>query len=111
MELDVRVRDVDLTEAIKDYIERRLRFSLGRFGNQLGKVSVRVSDLNGPRGGVDKSCRISVELLPAGTVLTEDVSEDLFAAIDRAAERIGRSCSRKLERVRELRTGRESIRI
>lgn len=111
MKVDVRIQSSDLAVALEDYVIRRVHFSLGRFAGRLGRVVVRVSDLNGPRGGVDKSCRILAELTPSGeTVLNEAVDANLFVAIDHATERIGRSFSRRLERERERRSGRESVR-
>jgi hypothetical protein len=111
MNVDVRIQSDDLEAALTDYVIRRLHFSLGRFAGRLGRVVVRVSDLNGPRGGVDKACRILAEFTPSGkTVLNEAVDANLFVAIDRATERIGRNFSRRLERERELWSGRESVR-
>lgn len=110
MNVRIRTGNLDLEDALKSYIERRLHFSLSRFGSRLGLITVRISDLNGPRGGIDKACRISAELVPFGIVRVEDVDADLYTAIDRAAERLGRSFGRKLERAIELRRGRESVR-
>jgi ribosome hibernation promoting factor len=110
MDLKIRAENIDLADALKSYIERRLHFSLSRFGGRLGLITVRIWDLNGPRGGIDKACRISAELVPFGTVRVEDVDADLYTAIDRAAERLGRSFGRKLERAIESRRGHESVR-
>ena len=36
MDTDIRILSTDLTEAVQSYIERRLYFSLGRFGRRVG---------------------------------------------------------------------------
>ncbi len=110
MRVEVRVQNTDLGEALRGYVEHRLRFALGRFGGRVGRVMVRLSDINGPRGGVDKSCRISAEVLPSGRVMLEETDRELYTAIDRAAERIGRSFGRELERARDAKTTRSSER-
>ena len=69
MDTDIRILSADLTEALQSYIKRRLHFSLGRFGRRVGRVKARITDVNGPRGGVGKSCHVSAELLPSGTTL------------------------------------------
>jgi ribosome-associated translation inhibitor RaiA len=102
MEIHVRTRVAGAGERVRDYVERRLRFSLGRFSRRILRVTVRIVDLNGPRGGVDKVCRIEVRLLPAGCFLAEDWDSDLHAAIDRAAERVARSVSRAINRAHHL---------
>ncbi len=109
MQVDVRIHDIDLTEGLRMYVVRRLRFALGRFGTQIGTVVVRVSDVNGQRGGIDQCCRITATLAPSGSAVVEALDADLYGAIDRAAERLGRACGRALERERHQRTGRASV--
>lgn len=102
MRIFIRNRKMDLAESGRDRIERSLRFALGRFAPRIRRVAVGLVDLNGPRGGVDKRCRVKVTLEPSGSVFVEEDGSDLLAVIDRAAERVGRSVERKLERHREL---------
>ena len=103
MEVQIHIHNTDLVDALQEYVERRLRFSLRRFVGRLGRVRVRVTDVNGPRGGVDKSCRVSAEMLPSGKlVLQEAVDANLYVAVDHATERIGRSVGRQVERDREV---------
>jgi ribosomal subunit interface protein len=107
MQVDVRIHNVDLNELIKNYVERRLRFALGRFGERVGQISVRVSR----NARTEMECRISTELKPFGRVAVEEADPDLFAAMDRATGRIGRLFGRELQRARDVRVGRESVRL
>lgn len=112
MDADIRILSTDLTEALQSYIERRLLFSLGRFGRRVGRVRVRISDVNSVRGGADQACHVSAELLPSGTTLIQQaVDANLYAAIGRATEGIGRSFARALGRNRQKRQNRETVRI
>ena len=38
------------------YVRRKLGMKLGKFARSIERVSVRVEDVNGSRGGVDKAC-------------------------------------------------------
>ncbi|HYW79742.1 MAG TPA: HPF/RaiA family ribosome-associated protein [Thermoguttaceae bacterium] len=84
---------VQMTTGLREHIDRRLCFSLGRFDTAIDKVSVRVGDINGPRGGIDKRCRIVVALrAPGGHPITVDGNdEDLHAAVARASKRAGQA--------------------
>jgi ribosome-associated translation inhibitor RaiA len=87
-----------VSEGLHDFITRRLHFVLGRFAPEVERVTARVGDLNGPRGGMDKRCRMEVKLRGLGDVLSEACADDLAAAVAFAAERLGRGVARALER-------------
>jgi ribosome-associated translation inhibitor RaiA len=88
-----------VSEGLHDFITRRLCFVLGRFGPEIERVTVRVGDLNGPRGGgADKRCHLEVKLRGLGDVLGEACAGDYEAAVAFAAERLGRGVGRALER-------------
>ena len=100
MQLDIRGRNLRLTPALLDHVERRVRLAMGRFAPRLGRVAVRVDDLSGgPHGGLDKRCHIHLEL-GARALGIEEVDADLYVAIDRAVERAGRATERALARLR-----------
>ena len=100
MWLNISGQALTVDATVREHVERRLGFALGRFGEHVGRVSVRLADVNGPRGGEDKLCRIVVEVLGHGRVVVEDADHDLTVAIDRAADRVGQAVRRKLDRTR-----------
>ena len=106
MHVSMHINDVDLIQALQHYVERRMHFALSRFGSRVGQVTVRIS----ADGRAQRRCRITTEVLPFGRVMVEETDSDLFAAVDRATGRIGRSFGRELERHRDTRTGRDSVR-
>jgi ribosome-associated translation inhibitor RaiA len=100
MELNIRGVNYELGHEMEEYIGHRLRFALGRFAGRVGRVTVRLSDVNGPRGGIDKRCRIVASLVPRGMVMVEGSGDDPFALIAGTAKRAGRAVRRELERRR-----------
>ncbi len=98
MRIDIRANGFVLTEALRDHAARRLRFALTRSDEHVRWVAVHLGDINGPRGGRDKRCRIRVMLKGRPDVVIDDVETDLYAAIDRAANRAGRSVARCVAR-------------
>jgi ribosome-associated translation inhibitor RaiA len=101
--IEVRGRAGLLSDPLRAHAERRLRFAVGRFASRVEKLTVRVDDVNGPRGGVDKECVIVASLVPSGGVKVEERDLDLYQAVDRATDRLGRSVAREVQRRRELR--------
>lgn len=102
MRIEFRVRRFPLTPALRSHAERRLHFALGRFGRRVRSVVVRFEDVNGPRGGPDKLCRLSLQESGGAPLQAEDVDADLYVAVDRAADRLGRRVARAIARQREI---------
>jgi ribosome-associated translation inhibitor RaiA len=84
------------TDEIREYAARRVRFALDRFRNAR-RVVVSLDDLNGPKGGMDKFCRIVAEFGFA-SVVVEEVQMDWHAAIANATHRLSRKVARELKR-------------
>lgn len=103
MRIDIQSRGFDLTEGLREHTERRLQFALNWASHDVRSVSVRLFDINGPRGGNDKRCRIQIPISGGQDVVIEDTESDLHVAIDRAADRTERSLARRLQRLREHR--------
>ena len=98
MRIDVQGLGFPLTAALLNHTERRLRFALTRTSDRIVRVVVRLGDANGPRGGEDKFCRMQIHLERAAPVLIEDAGGDLYAVIDRVAERAGRNVAKRIDR-------------
>jgi ribosome-associated translation inhibitor RaiA len=75
-----------------------LSFALGARNDQIQRVVVRLTDINGPRGGKDICCHLQVSLAKQADVVIKDVEEDLYMAVDRAAGRVSRAVARQLAR-------------
>lgn len=104
MEIKVRVRGGrGSSGSVWDHAVRRIRFHLGRFGDEISSVLVRISDVNGPRGGVDKRCQVTVRGRRLSSVIVHDLSGDAYSAVDMAVERAGRAVGRDLERLHDER--------
>jgi ribosomal subunit interface protein len=102
MNIEFRARRLNLTEEHRAEATRRVLFALGRFGRQVESVVLRMDDVNGPRRGSDKRFRISARLMRGQTVRIEGCHEDIYAAINQAADRLGRAVARVLGRRRDL---------
>lgn len=102
MHIDIHTHGFTLTPGLREHVEKRLAYALSHGDGSITRLSVRLSDINGPRGGDDKRCLIEARLKQAPAVVIEDVEADLYVAIDRAAERAGRTLARRLARQREF---------
>lgn len=96
----IRAEQGDLARDDRAYIRRKLGTRLGKFQDDIVRISVRTDDLNGPRGGVDRLCRIRVTLRAMPTVVYECRDASLDAAVDGALAGTERAVRRAIERHR-----------
>ncbi|HET8699337.1 MAG TPA: HPF/RaiA family ribosome-associated protein [Gammaproteobacteria bacterium] len=105
----IRSSGVDLGAGTRAYIRRKVAAKLAKF-NVARRVSVRVEDVNGPRGGVDYACRIKAVLDGHPSVVFEmrsaSVSEAIDGALAGVAIAVRRTVARR--RARPIRGGRHA---
>ena len=102
MLIQLRTHGFDLMGAIHRHLDRRARASL-RAATDVRAVTLSLSDVNGPRGGQDLRCTVTLELTPRGSVRGEAVSSDVMAAVGRALARARGSLRRASGRGRRKR--------
>jgi len=96
----VRVISASLDDAERAYIGRKLGMKLGKFVASIERVSVRVTDVNGPRGGIDQRCRVKVVLSGLPSVVVERRDANMEAAFDTALHACAESVRRVVRRRR-----------
>jgi putative sigma-54 modulation protein len=103
MRFEIRRRGVKATEEVRTHVKERLRLALGRFARHIDVVRVYLRDVNGPRGGPGKKCRIVVELPPRGRVIVAGADTGISAAITGTAARARFAVKRHVKRRRKSR--------
>lgn len=89
---------IKTTDAMRTFIEQRLAAALGRFGDRIARVEIRISDENGPRGGIDKLCRVTAEIAGAKPLLIEKRAGDFYEAIARATNAVKHNVARRVSK-------------
>jgi hypothetical protein len=87
--------------------ERRVRFVLRRLGWLVPRAEVQMSDVNGPRGGIDKRCQVELRTDGAGSVVVASVASDWRTALDNALARAARFLLRLWRRGSDTRRVRQ----
>ena len=102
MQVLFKSRHPQATE-LRDLTERRVRFVLRRLGWLVPRAEVQMSDVNGPRGGIDKRCQVELRTDGAGSVVVASVASDWRTALDNALARAARFLIRLWRRANDSR--------
>ena len=100
MQVEISIQQGSPDPLLRADVERRLSFALARLSGRVHAVDVRLADVNGPRGGVDKRCRLQLSLRQLEPIVVTAVEVDYRTAVDRAARKAERALARRLERTR-----------
>ena len=109
MQIDIQTRGFSLTNALLGYSQRRVLGAMAYISGHVNRVVIRLSDINGPRGGADKCCHVQVALAGMPDVVVEDTEINMYTAIDRAIDRARRTAVRKVDRQQTLQKQRLSL--
>lgn len=96
--VDLFSQDLDVPPDLRGYLHDKLKAKLAKFGRHVIDVVVRVRDVNGSKGGVDKVCRIEARLAGLAPVNVQEQHEDMRAAIDVALVQLQEAVRRHLDR-------------
>jgi putative sigma-54 modulation protein len=111
MRVQIRLRGVERAPSTIEYATRRVHQHLSRFRGHVSGVTLRISDVNGPKGGPDKRCQLTVSGPRLGSVHLSEEHVDVLAGIDRALDRLSQVVGRNLERARGYPTTGEARRL
>jgi ribosomal subunit interface protein len=102
MKVLLRGVHLELTDALRDYVEEHLVSHLGRYiEDEATELDIALVDINGPKGGVDQECRVTVRMPGFSGVHVTETAETLFQAIDVVRDRLENTLKRTLEKRRE----------
>lgn len=101
MRLEVRFVSVMKTNAVAEYVERQVGFTLGRFFSRISSVTAWFDDVSGSDRTYGKRCLVEAKG-EFGTLIARAQGPDFCAAAKRALDVLERAVARALGRRRRL---------
>jgi putative sigma-54 modulation protein len=101
MKLVIHGRNIEITDAIRDYVEQKILKAVSHFKHLTNEVDVHLSVARNPRISSKQSAEVTL-YVEGAVVRAEESSENLYASIDLVADKI----SRQLRKFKEKRSTR-----
>ena len=102
MKLNINFQNMQGGGDIIDYIDHRVSFAFARTRHEIDNTKITITDINGPKGGVDKQCKVIIKPRGMKPIVIAEKRESVRNAIDRCLTRASHSINRKLKRKRSL---------
>ena len=96
MLVHIQSRHFSLSTALNNYVKTKLQVMLGRYEAKIISINVSLFDINGPKGGEDKCCKIVVKINGASSIVMQETAVDLYDAINTCSRRARRAVKRQL---------------
>ncbi len=100
MQTAIKSSDYALTGALRSFIRGQIDKTMHASSSHIHKLTVRLKDLNGPKGGEDKECCIEIMLAEQAPVIVKKRSSNAYASIRNALDRASRITLRRLRKKR-----------
>ena len=102
MQVIFETRDTEAAQ-LRPLAVRRIRNALRRLNWLAPRVRVHLSDVNGPRGGIDKLCQVELITDSTGPVVITSMARDWLSALHSALARAAQALLHTWQRARKAR--------
>ena len=94
--IEITIDEVNpaIAPQLRAYAERRLTFALRRFQQHVRYVRLRLTDVNGPKHGVDARCALTAQLTNGKQLFVEATTSWPFRSVTQAAGRLSEAVRR-----------------
>jgi ribosome-associated translation inhibitor RaiA len=98
MNIETQALNFTLPPEQINYVERRLKSTLGANSRQINRIEIWLSDIHATDCNKDYRCLVQVELEGQTMIIGEGIDSDLYTAIHRATDQAGWKVPRVLGR-------------
>lgn len=102
MELTITDLNVGLSNENLSRIQQKTRRMFNKISDSVKKINVTINDINGPRGGKDKNCRIIIHTKGIPDIVITDNQTSVMSAVNISLSRARTVLLRKVERKQKL---------
>jgi len=103
MKVIVKSGNLNVMQIHRDAIKQRIESVFHRTCHGVQKMTVTLSNVNGPRGGEDIQVKVQLLADTIPTVVVVDTKADWLAAVNSALHRVNNTLLRKLKRKQQFR--------
>ena len=102
MQLDMNTNRMNLRPEFREIIGGELDIAFRSLEGHIAGITIHLSDINGPRGGVCKRCRIVVDTAKLGPIIVRQTENDFHRAVTNAIDIAANTLRRRITKRRHV---------
>lgn len=103
MKLVIHGKNIEITDAIREYVHQKIEKAVNHFQNITNEVDVHLSVAKNPRISPKQAAEVTI-YANKNVIRAEESSESLYASIDLVADKIARQLRKYKERLQNKKT-------
>lgn len=103
MKLVIHGKNIEITDAIREYVHQKIEKAVSHFQNITNEVDVHLSVARNPRINTRQAAEVTI-YANGNIIRAEESSENLYASIDLVADKIARQLRKYKEKRQEHKT-------
>jgi putative sigma-54 modulation protein len=107
MKLVIHGKNIEITDAIREYVHQKIEKAVNHFENLTNEVDVHLSVARNPRINPNQAAEVTI-YANGNIIRAEESSESLYASIDLVADKIARQLRKYKERRQAKKTQAQS---
>lgn len=100
MKLVIQGKNIEITDAIREYVNQKIEKAVNHFQNMTTEVDVHLSVARNPRINTKQTAEVTIYANKT-VIRAQESSEDLYASIDLVADKIQRQLRKYKERLQK----------
>ena len=97
MKLVIHGKNIEITDAIREYVHQKIEKAVSHFQNITNQVDVHLSVARNPRISTKQAAEVTI-YANGSVIRAEESSESLYASIDLVADKIARQLRKYKEK-------------
>jgi ribosome-associated translation inhibitor RaiA len=93
LKIEIVTKNVENDSMVREYIQQKVHFAMGRIGSRVKCVTVRLEDETKDSGSFDGNCRIEIDMKPRGHIHVSSKGESAFDCVLQAIRKMEHASS------------------
>lgn len=102
MKIDIQAKQLKLGQTFKQNVKVKIRRLFQHNSEEVNRIDITLADVNGPKGGEDKVCKVNVSVGGGKNILVSAREASAYKAVTLAVKKASATLSRQRQKAREI---------
>lgn len=102
MKIDIQAKQLKLGQTFKQNVKVKIRRLFQHNSEDVNRINITVADINGPKGGDDKVCKVNVSVGGGKNILVSARDSSAYKAVTQAIRKASATLSKQRQKARDI---------